>query len=85
MGVPHPVFHCTHWSSRLSDSATFFRGSRITIPICRYGFKECVLEICDSARTLFRLRLGPSGWLLGVGRLPIGWKYNIYICERSVV
>ena len=35
----------------------------------------------ESARTLFRLCSGPGGRVVGLGRLPFGWKYNVFICQ----
>ena len=35
-------------------------------------------------RTLFRLRSGPSGRVVGLGRLPFGWKYSAYICQQAL-
>ena len=35
----------------------------------------------ESARTVFRLRSGPSGRVVGLGRLPFGWKYSPFICQ----
>ena len=37
----------------------------------------------ESARTIFRLRSGPSGWVVGLGRLPFGWKYSPFICQQT--
>ena len=35
----------------------------------------------ETSRTLFR-RSGPSGRVMGLGRLPFWWKYSPYICLR---
>ena len=37
----------------------------------------------ESARTVFRLRSGPSGRVVGLGRLPLGWKYSPFICQQT--
>ena len=36
------------------------------------------------ARSIFRLRSGPSGKVVGLGRLPFGCKYSPYICRRAL-
>ena len=38
----------------------------------------------DSARTVFRLRSCPSGRVVGLGRLPLGWKYGPFICQQTL-
>ena len=38
----------------------------------------------ESARTLFRLRSGPIGRVVGLGRLPFGWKYSPFICQQAL-
>ena len=37
-----------------------------------------------SARTVFRLRSGPSGREVGLRRLPFGWKFSPFICQQTV-
>ena len=37
-----------------------------------------------SARTVFRLRSGPSRRVVGLGRLPFGWKYSPFICQQTL-
>ena len=36
----------------------------------------------EPARTVFRLRAGHSGRVVGLGRLPFGWKYSPFICQQ---
>ena len=38
----------------------------------------------ESAHTVFRLRSGPSGRVVGLGRLPFGWKYSPFICHQTL-
>ena len=38
----------------------------------------------ESARTVFRLRSAPSGRVVGLGRLPFGWKYSPFICQQTL-
>ena len=38
----------------------------------------------ESARTVFRLRSSPSGRVVGLGRLPFGWKYSPFICQQTL-
>ena len=46
--------------------------------------EECLLEFLpESTRTLFRLRSGPSGRVVGLGGLPFVWKYRPYICLQN--
>ena len=47
------------------------------------AFSSFVLP--ESARTLFRLRSGPSGRVVGLGRLLFGWKYSPFIFQQALV
>ena len=38
----------------------------------------------EPARTVFRLWSGPSGRVVGLGRLPFGWKYSPFICQQTL-
>ena len=40
--------------------------------------------LLDSACTVFRLRSGPSGRVVGLGRLPFGWKYSLFLYQRTL-
>ena len=42
------------------------------------------LVLPESARTLFRLRSGPSGRVVGLGTVPFGWKYSPCICQQAL-
>ena len=37
-----------------------------------------------SARTLFRFRSCPNREVVGLGRLPFGWKCSPYICQHAL-
>ena len=46
------------------------------------AFWSFVLHVL--ARTVFRLRSGPSGRVVGLGRLPFGCKYRTIICQQAL-
>ena len=43
-----------------------------------------IFVLPESVRTVFRLRSGPNGRVVGLGRLPFGWKYSPFICEQTL-
>ena len=75
-GCNPPRFWLRSWEQLSKLLVTFYPG----VPL--YGTHSFVLP--ESARTVFRLRSGPSGRVVGFGRLPFGWKYSPFICQQTL-
>ena len=80
---PPPHFSLRLWEQLSKLLITFYPavplyGTHIDL---KNAFWSFVLP--ESARTLFRLRSGPSGRVVGLGRLPLGCKYSPYICQQA--
>ena len=81
---PPPRFSLRSWEQLSKLLVTFYPevllyGTHIDL---KNGFWSFVLP--ESARTVFRLRSGPSGRVVGLGRLPFGWKYSPFICQHTL-
>ena len=79
-GCTPPRFWWRSWEQLSKLLITFFRGvplygTHINLKNALWSF-----VLPESARTLFRLRSGPSGKVVGLD----GWKYSPYICRRAV-
>ena len=83
-GCTPPRFSLRSWEQLSKVLVTFFPGVRLygTHIDLKNAFRSFVLPA--SARTVFRLRSGPSGRLVGLGRLPFGWKYSPFICQQTL-
>ena len=83
-GCTPPRFSLRSWEQLSKMLVTFFPG----VPL--YGthihLKNALWSfvLLESARSLFRLRSGPCGKVVGLGRLPFGWKYSPYICQKAL-
>ena len=69
-------FSLRSWKQLSKPLVTFYPGVPLygTHIDLKNAFWSFVLP--ESARTLFRLHSGPSGRVVGLGRLPFGWKYS---------
>ena len=80
-GCTPPRFSLWTWEQLSKPLITFYPGvllygTHIDLKNAFWSFVQL-----ESARTLFRLRSGTSGWVVGLGRLPFGWKYSPYFCQ----
>ena len=83
-GCNPPRFSLRSWEQLSKLLVTFYPG----VPL--YGtdidlkktFWSFVLP--ESAHTVFRLRSGPSGRVVGLGRLLFGWKYSHFTCQQTL-
>ena len=75
-----PRFSLQSWEQLSRLLIAFFPGVPLYgTHILKMHFGALFLP--DSARTLFCLRSGPSGQVVG---LSFGWKYSLYICQRAL-
>ena len=83
-GCTPPRFSLRSWEQLSKLLVTFYPGVPLygTHIDLKNAFWSFVLP--DSARTVFRLRSGPSGRVVGLGRLPFGWKYSPFICQQTL-
>ena len=83
-GCSPPRFSLRSWEQLSKLLVTFYQG----VPL--YGthidFKNafCSFVLPDLAHTVFHVRSGPSGRVVGLGRLPFGWKYSPFICQQTL-
>ena len=83
MDAPPPGFSPRSWEHLSKLLVTFYPGVPLygTHIDLKNAFSSFVLP--DLARTVFRLRSGPSGRVVGLGRLPFCWKYSPFICQQT--
>ena len=83
-GCTPPRFLLRSWEQLSKLLVTFYPGVRLygTHIDLNNAFWSFVL--LASARMVFRLRSGPSGRVVGLGRLPFGWKYSPFICQQTL-
>ena len=79
-----PRFSLRSWEQLSKLLVTFYPGLPLygTHIDLKNAFWSFVL--LDSARAVFRLCSGPSGRVVGLGRLPFGWKYSPFICQQTL-
>ena len=79
-----PRFSLRSWEQLSKLLVTFYPGVPLygTHIDLKNAFWSFVL--LESARTVFRLQSGPSGRVVGLGRLPFGWKYSPFICQQTL-
>ena len=84
VGAPPPRFSLRSWEQLSKLLVAFYPGVPLygTHIDLKYAFWSFVLP--ESARTVFGLRSGPSRRVVGLGRLPFGWKYSPFICEHAL-
>ena len=84
-GCTPPRFSLRSWEQLSKLLVTFYPGVPLygTHIDLKNAFWSFVLP--ESARTVFRPRSGPSGRVVGLGRLPFGWKYSPFICQQTLV
>ena len=79
-----PRFSLRSWEQLSKLLVTFYPG----VPL--YGthidLKNALWSFVlpELARMGFRLRSGPSGRVVGLGRLPFAWKYSPVICQKTL-
>ena len=83
-GCTPPRFSLRSWEQLSKLLLTFYPGVPLygTHIDLKNAFWSFVLP--ESARTVFRLRSGRSGRVVGLGRLPFGWKYSPFICQQTL-
>ena len=81
---PPPRFSLRSWEQLSKLLVTFYPGVPLygTHIDLKNAFWNFVLP--ESARTVFCLCSGPSGRVVGLGRLPSGWKYSPFICQQTL-
>ena len=82
--LPPPRLLLRSWERLSKLLVTFYpgvplHGTRIDLKNAFWSFVQP-----ESARTLFRLQSGSGGRVVGLGRLPFGWKYSPYICRQAL-
>ena len=83
-GCRPPRFSLKSWEQLSTILSTFSPGVPLysTHIDLKTAFWSFLLP--ESAHTMFRLRSAPNGKVVGIGRLPFGWKYSPYICQHTL-
>ena len=83
-GCTPPRFSLRSWEQLSKLLVTFY--PRVPLYGTHIGLKNAFWSFVlpESARTVFRPRSGPSGRVVGLGRLPFGWKYSPFICQQTL-
>ena len=83
-GCTPPRFSLRSWEQLSKLLVTFYPGVPLygTHIDLKNAFWSFVLP--ESAHPLFCLRSGPSGRVVGLGRLPFRWKYSPFICQQAL-
>ena len=83
-GCTPPRFSLRSWEQLSKLLVTFYPGVPLygTHIDLKNAFWSFVLPAL--ARTVFGLRSGPSGRVVGLGRLPSGRKYSPFMCQQTL-
>ena len=79
-----PLFSLRSWEQLSKLLVTFDPGVPLYRTYIDLKNASWSFVLPESARTLFRLRSGPIGRVVGLGRLPFGWKYTPFICQQAL-